>query len=54
MDHSNKLAPIAEGSYKVTKVVDNHKVVFKKTDRAVEKVSRTRVVLAPKPQSKKS
>lgn len=47
-----KLAPIAEGPQKVTKV-DNRTFFIEKTDQSVGKVSCSRVVLALKPQSEK-
>jgi len=50
-DHRHKLAPIAEGPFLVTKT-DKNTVVIERSDRSVEKVSRSRVVLAPKPKTK--
>ena len=47
-EHRHKLAAIAEGPYRVTKA-DDATVVIERPDRSVEKVSRSRVVLAPKP-----
>lgn len=52
MDHRNKLAPIAEAPYKVTKV-DDKTFVIKTTEWSVQNVSRLRVVLAPKSQMEK-
>lgn len=45
-DHRNKLAPVAEVPFKVTKT-DEKTIVIEKPDRSVERVSRARVVLAP-------
>ena len=51
-DTRHKLAPIAEGPYKVKSVNNDAKtVVIEYNDRTVENVSRSRVVLAPEPQS---
>ena len=47
-DHRHKLAPVAEGPFRVTKTTGNT-VVIERADRSVERVSRSRVVLAPKP-----
>ena len=49
-DHRHKLAPVAEGPYRVSKSEGNT-VVIELDDRSVERVSRSRVVLAPKPQT---
>ena len=49
-DHRHKLAPVAEGPFQVTKV-DGNTVNIEKAVRSVETVSRSRVVLAPKPAS---
>lgn len=51
-EHHHKLAPVAEGPFKVTKA-DNKTVVIQRSDRSVERVSRTRVVLDSKAMSKK-
>ena len=45
--HRHKLAPIAEGPFLVTKT-DKNTVVIERSDRSVEKDSRSRKVLAPK------
>lgn len=45
-DNRHKLALVAEGRYKVTKV-DKNTVLIKKTYLSVEKLTRSRVVLAP-------
>ena len=50
-DHRHNIAPIAEGPFLVTKK-DKNTVVIERSDRSVEKVSRSRVVLAPKPKTK--
>ena len=50
-DHRHKLAPIAEGPYLVTKT-DKNTVFIERSYRSVEKASRSRVVLAPKPKTK--
>lgn len=47
-EHVHKLAPIAEGPYKVLKVY-NSKVVIEKTNWPVQQVSRSIVLLAPPP-----
>lgn len=54
-DHGHKLAQIDEGPCRVNKV-DKTKVflIERTTNRSVEKVSRSRVVLDPKPQTKKA
>lgn len=49
-EHRHKLAPIAEGRYKVTNV-DDKTVAIEKTDRSVENVSRSRVLIVTKPQT---
>lgn len=46
-----KLVPIAEGPYKVTKTHDKTDVIQKK-DPSVEKVSLSRLISVPKPNSK--
>lgn len=43
-DHWHKLAPVAEGQFKVT-TMDDKIVVLERPYRSVERVSRTRVVL---------
>lgn len=50
--HRQKLVTIVEGSYNVTKV-ENNTVFIEKTNQSVEKVSRSRLVLAPKPETNK-
>ena len=48
-DSRHKLAPLAEGPYLVKEVdVDSKTVVIEYGDHTVERVSRSRVVLAPK------
>ena len=47
-DHRHKLAAVAEGPFRVKEAKDDT-VVIEKPDRTVERVSRSRVVLAPKP-----
>ena len=47
-DHRHKLAPVVEGPFRVTKATGNTATIERK-DRSVEKVSRSRVVLAPRP-----
>ena len=49
-EHRQKLAPIAEGPYKVNKT-DEHTIVIERPKRTVDKVSRSRVVLAPTPKT---
>lgn len=51
-DLIRKLEPIAEDPFKVTKV-DNNKVYFEKMEQSVEEVTGSRVVLAPKLQTRK-
>ena len=50
-DYRHKLAPIAEGPFLVIKT-DKNTVVIERSHRSVEKVSRSRVVLATKPKTK--
>ena len=50
-NHRHKLAPIAKGPYLVTKT-DKNTVVIERSNRSVEKVSRSRVVFAPKQKMK--
>ena len=49
-EHRHKLAAVAEGPYRVIEVKDSN-VVIEKEDNNVERVSRSRVVLAPKPKT---
>lgn len=49
-DHRHKLAPVAEGQFKAIKS-DGNTVTIEKTDRSVEAVSRSRVLLKPKTAS---
>ena len=49
-EHRHKLAAVAEGPYRVIEAKDTT-VVIEKDDRSVERVSRSRVVLAPKPRT---
>lgn len=47
------MAPIAEDPYKVT-ISDDKTVILKKTDGYVEKISHSRIILAPKPRPDKA
>lgn len=51
-DHRHKLASIAEGLFKVTNV-DGNMITIEETDRSVEIVSRSRVVLATTTKTEK-
>lgn len=50
-DHRHKFEPVAEGPYKVTKG-DNNTVFIEKMERFVENVSRSRVLLTPRPETR--
>lgn len=45
----HKLAPTAEGPLPVTKINKETKFIIERLDRSVERVSRSRVLLAPAP-----
>ena len=49
-EHRHKLAAVAEGPYRVIETKENT-VVIERQDKSVERVSRSRVVLAPQPRT---
>lgn len=51
-NHHHKLAPITEGPHKVTKF-NNNIVFIEKTERQVEEVLSSGVILAPEPKTEK-
>lgn len=48
--HTHKLEPVPEGLFKLTKACGNT-IAIKKTNRSIQNVSRSRVILPPKPQT---